>query len=136
MTYIQDEITKAKELNDRDNCEILFIEDYELDYEKFYAQTRLYSMWFKKWLCTDTLVGGTIMFFDDKPFGLTWQECRKCTNHILIFDKEVAAEVRKFMFTMMLPDSDNYHYNFVDPDISEEDLSEIVQGKERYWHGK
>ena len=48
MTYIQDEITKAKELNDRDNCEILFIEDYELDYEKFYAQTRLYSMWFKK----------------------------------------------------------------------------------------
>lgn len=129
MPFIYDKISEAIDKNDRDECDILFVEDHELDWDKWDAQSRLNSMWFDRWLCTDTHVGGKILFFDDKPFALSYQPGRKSDKTIVIFNTVIAEEVKEFMSTMLLPHDIIDSYDIVDMMyFSSDDLENLVYG--------
>ena len=77
MPFILDKINEAAEKNHRDDCDILFVDEYNLDWDKWDEQTQMYSMWYDRWLCTDTHVGGKLLYFGTTPFALTYQSARK-----------------------------------------------------------
>lgn len=129
MPFIYDKISEAIDIDDRDECDILFVDDYELDWDKWSAQSRLCSMWFDRWLCTDTHVGGKILFFDGKPFGLSYHPARKSDKTIVIFDTVIAKEVKEFMISMLLPNDNIDSYNVVNMmHFSADDLQKLVYG--------
>ena len=127
MPYILDKIHEAEKKNDRDECDILFIDDFNLDWDKWTEQSMLYSMWFDKWLCTDTDVGGKILFFGTSPFALSYQSGRKAKTTIVIFDSLIAEQVKLFMQTMLMPVEVSDEYETVDMmHFSENDLEKLV----------
>lgn len=129
MSLFSDLIQQAITMDQRDDGEILFVDDYYLDWDKWTEQTKLYSMWFERWLCTDTHVGGKIMFFYGIPFGLTYQSARKAEKHVVIFNKEVAENVKTFLESMLNPDENIDGYNYVDMSFSSDDLKQLVYGR-------
>lgn len=56
--------------------------------ERYYVQS---------WLCTDTYVGVCIYFFEDQPFAISTQQCRKCEEVFSFFDEALVAKVRLFL---------------------------------------
>ena len=127
MPYILDKLHEAEKKNDRDECDILFIDDFNLDWDKWTEQSMLYSMWFDKWLCTDTHVGGKILFFGTSPFALSYQSGRKAKTTIVIFDLLIAEQVKLFMQTMLMPAEVSDEYEAVDMmSFSEDDLKKLV----------
>lgn len=127
MPYILDKLHEAEKKNDRDECDILFIDDFNLDWDKWTEQSMLYSMWFDKWLCTDTDVGGKILFFGTSPFALSYQSGRKAKTTIVIFDLLIAKQVKLFMQTMLVPAEVSDEYEAVDMmSFSEDDLKKLV----------
>ena len=130
MSYIRKQIEAARASEERDTYTIFYVEEYELDWDKVEKQTRLYSKWFDTWYCTDTWVGGAIVFFDDAPFALTYQGGRKCEKKVMIFDKEVAAKVKEFMRSMVLEEDEEY--DFFDLDTERKDLVDFFYAYERF----
>lgn len=127
MPYILDKIQEASEKNDRDDCDILFVDEFNLDWDKWSDQTMLHSKWFDKWLCTDTHVGGKILFFGQKPFALSYHPARKAEKTIVIFDSITATEVKLFMQTMLLPAEDLDEYETVDMmHFTSDDLRKLI----------
>lgn len=127
MPYILDKIQEASKKNDRDECDILFVDDFDLDWDEWIEQTQLYSMWFDKWLCTDTHVGGKILYFGTSPFALVYHTARKAEKTTVIFDSLIAKQVKLFMQTMLLPTEELDGYRVIDMmHFTEDDLEKLV----------
>lgn len=128
--YIFEKIEEAIAKNDRDlGEEILFVDEFDIDWDKWEGQTQLYSLWYDRWLCTDTHVGGKIMFFDSTPFALVYQSARKAQTVTVIFDKLIAEQVKRFMQTMLQPLEESNDYEVVDMmHFTEDDLKKLVFG--------
>ena len=129
MSFISDLIQEAIDKGQRDDGEILFVDEFYMDWDKWFQQTELYTMWWDQWLCTDTHVGGKIMFFREIPFGLTYQSARKSDKIIVIFDKEVAEVVRTFLQEML--SEDPFGYPVVNMDFSKKDLEQLSYVRNR-----
>lgn len=58
----------------------------------------------ERWLCTDTMVGTAVYFFDDKPVAVSWQSARKNDTELQFFSKEDAVAVREFLYSLVHKD--------------------------------
>jgi hypothetical protein len=127
MTFIEEKIQQARDLKKPwYDSKVLFVEHHDIDYDRWVEQKRVKTMWFETWMCTDTWVGGSIMWFDEIPFALIYQDCRKCTEHVFIFNVHCAERVRKYMRTMLEDDIEMDGYNIVGFDSTREQIAGVI----------
>lgn len=69
------------------------------DYSQLFSK-RLVSYWLTRWMCTDTMVGLRVIYFDGEPAGLYYQAARKSTVEISYLNKDVANEIRQFLLSL------------------------------------
>lgn len=97
-----DKVLKTKENEscaDIDNfSEILGLNFYIGWSEEFDNRVKGYYLW--NWMCTDTVVGGTLYFFDGKPLAFGFQSARKSGETIKFYSKEIAEELRSFIISL------------------------------------
>ena len=67
------------------------------DLDQDWDNPRLTAYRFKEWLCTDTLVGGTILFLDDEPVAQGWQNGRKSYVIYHWFSQDAYDKVLNFL---------------------------------------
>lgn len=53
--------------------------------------------YFIQWLCTDSCVGGSILFFNEEPVAVTSQQGRKCDLNIEWLDEESYYKVYSYI---------------------------------------
>lgn len=81
---------------------------YELDiHDMDYIQDeilsqRLQSFWAGEWLCTDTVVGYKVYFFDNEPVCWSAKTARKSDENFFWFSQEKAEQVRKYLLELQL----------------------------------
>lgn len=87
------------------------------------------AYWFSKWLCTDTMVGGSVIFYQNEPVALTWQNGRKSDTsygwiggketykkissviHALFADQDETSSVMTVTLDDVLPDNIDYTFH-------------------------
>jgi hypothetical protein len=70
------------------------------DYDDDEWNKRVHEHYFISWMCTDTLVGHSIIFFDKKPVLLASQEARKNPKTFEVIDENRAIEFTDFILNM------------------------------------
>jgi len=99
-------------------CDYFNINCFELDQD--IAATKIKSIPFIQWYCTDTYVGAEILLYENKSFACTLQQARKSDIEIIFFDKEVTNEVRNFLLSLLK----NNNTVSINEDILEEELGD------------
>lgn len=61
----------------------------------------LKEYWIFSWLCTDTYVGYSVVFINDKPLALVWQSGRKNDRQYSFVSEEAVDEARNYIFSLM-----------------------------------
>lgn len=92
-------------------------EEFGLDLNGEYSD-RFIMVPYESWLCTDTHVGGFLLFLDDMFVGCSWQDARKSDTEYFWKSKETYTQVREFLIELMPYDSEYFQL------IIEEDLGE------------
>lgn len=107
----------------------LGFDEWDLYDVQDYLQPRLKIYWFSRWLCTDTWVGGRLIFWDGKPLGVLSQFARKSSERYEFIEgsQETLAEIKQFIREKLpIPDrhieyvsfdeeiGDNFHVNYTD----------------------
>lgn len=89
---------------------------YELNVQEVpdIQEERIKAYWIGKWLCTDTEVGYRMYFFDGKPFAFSEQEGRKSDEHFSFFDQALAMEIKEYLVSLLIRESDHLRLNLVD----------------------
>ncbi len=57
---------------------------------------------YASWICTDTRVGGSIIFLDGEPVAATWQSARKDDERYWWFSAEAAAKMRQRLLDIQI----------------------------------
>ena len=70
------------------------------DYDDDQWTSRVHEHYFISWMCTDTLVGHSIIFFDKKPVLLAFQAARKSPKDFEVIDENRAIEFTDFILSM------------------------------------
>lgn len=68
-----------------------------IDYDKFEEANRCSQHWIKRTIDTDTYVGESVLFFDNKPLLLFTSYSRKSKEDIYYLDKELLKEFISFL---------------------------------------
>lgn len=91
------------------------MDDLEIDYgwETLESDiTILYEKAFDQWICWDTLVGKTVLFYRDIPVAITIRPFRKSNTEIYWLGEKQAEMVKKYMLTLLndteVVDNKNY----------------------------
>ena len=73
-------------------------------FDQDWINPRLKAYGFNNWMCTDTIVGGTILYLDDEPVAQGWQTSRK--NNIIYkwFSQKCYDKVRLFLESKVIRD--------------------------------
>lgn len=74
-------------------------------------ETRLTYCYYNSWICTDSLVGIKVWYFDDKPVCISWKPYRKSTETFSWISEEDFNKVK------------DYAYSFYTKDIQCDDIS-------------
>lgn len=61
---------------------------------------RVKSYFILNWMCTDTVVGAKVYFFDDKPLCLGIQTARKSDEQYEFVSQEIADELKSFILSL------------------------------------
>lgn len=64
--------------------------------EDFYQLVKGY--WLIQWYCTDTYVGLEVIFFDDTPVAVTWQNARKSKKEFYFLSDDKLSVLRNYLF--------------------------------------
>lgn len=76
---------------------------HDMDYiEDEILSQRLQSFWAGEWLCTDTVVGYKVYFFDNEPVCWSAKTARKSDEDFFWFSQEKAEQVRKYLLELQL----------------------------------
>lgn len=84
-------------------CQALGLVYWELDTEVFEKERRLTKHWNQKWICTDTLVGDAIYYFDGRPLAYSYQNARKSDENFCFFSDDIAGVVHEYLRSLILP---------------------------------
>lgn len=99
--------------------------DLNVDGLDHYDQERIKSYYLTDWMCTDTVVGARVYFFDDVPCCISMQDGRKSDEHFSWFSKEIATKVRMYLFSLLMEESDNLNIDITDPNEEYEPIFKI-----------
>lgn len=67
-----------------------------------------------EWMCTDTMVGLYVYFFDNEQVAMSYQPARKSDVTITWFSEEKAKEVKDFIVTLAYDLDDSLRINVAD----------------------
>lgn len=70
-----------------------------LDYDE--SNSRITEAYYKKWLCTDTWVGGKVYFLDEEAVAISWQPARKSKEEIYWLSRELALKTKEYLATLV-----------------------------------
>lgn len=113
---IANKIDKSKENEDWiDITE--FAREFDIDLD-WVEQDRVKAFWFGKWLCTDTIVGYKMYFFDDKPIAFSFQRGRKWDEEMRWFSEDSAKQVKDYLITLITEKDEELNIDICD--INEE----------------
>jgi len=83
--------------------EQLEIYRYSIDWPED-EDSRITCYWFVNWICTDTMVGGRVYFFDGEPAAISFQDARKNDENFEWISKDMWKKVFDYMMTFYLKD--------------------------------
>lgn len=83
-----------------DLCEELGVNSWDIDQTILENDGRLTKHWNQKWMCTDTMVGDAIYYFDCKALAYSHQDARKSDEHFHFFSKEVALDAQAYLMSL------------------------------------
>jgi hypothetical protein len=82
---------------------------------------RLKSYFFKKWYCTDTLVGAEAHFLDDKLVAISFQAARKSSKDFYFINKKSSNKLRNYLLSLLESNND-HHLQYVDDASLDEEI--------------
>lgn len=68
-------------------------------------QNRITAYWIGNWYCTDSWVGYTMYFFDNKPMAFSSQLGRKCDEDFHWFSLEIAEKVKEYLVSLIVEEN-------------------------------
>lgn len=77
---------------------------YEVDYEVF--QSAVKTFWIKKWLCTDTYVGYSVIVLNGEPVAVTRQTARKNDKDVFFLSADHASKMHSWLIEQVKTDFD------------------------------
>lgn len=93
-----------------DFLRIFDIEDYtmyssEFDTDRF--ESRISHRYINKWICTDTIVGISVVYFDSEPVAIGFRPFRRSDCNYMFLSTEVAMQVRDFVHSCLTVEMSN-----------------------------
>jgi hypothetical protein len=92
---------KDKWFDASDLCEQLGVNSWDVDQCVLEDDGRITKHWHQKWLCTDTIVGDAIYYFDRKPLAYSYQPARKSDEIFHFFSKEIALAAQTYLMSLI-----------------------------------
>ena len=82
-------------------------------------QDRLKAYWAGSHICTDTMVGVRVYFFDDEPCAISCQDARKNDEIFEWVSHEVVTKVKAWIMTLLIDDKPTYTLMDMNQEIGE-----------------
>lgn len=107
--YVESEVDRG--VSDyEDFLKIFDIQEYamynsEFDSEKF--ESRISHRYINKWICTDTEVGVSVVYFDSTLVAIGFRPYRKSDCNYMFLSTEIAMQVRDFVHSCLKVEMNN-----------------------------
>ncbi len=82
-----------------------------------------------KWICTDTWVGLTAYFYQDKPVAVSFQPARKSDTTVLFVSNEAAETMRTYILSLM-DEKEKYSPSIIGIDEEIDDFYTVDYGEQ------
>lgn len=114
-------------------CQDLDINYYDLDHDWSQIDKRFSHVIFDSWMCWDTPVGKSLVFFDGDPVAITSQTARKSDVEVFWLGRKNAIRIREFLLSLISFDFDQSCEFIGTETLIPIEGAEI--GDSRSWHG-
>lgn len=78
--------------------------DLGIYHMEYVEQDRITSYFFASWMCTDTVVGYRVYFFDDVPVMVSTQTARKSDEEYAWISRDYAQQVKEYLLSLLHED--------------------------------
>lgn len=95
----------VKDISFQEMCEEFEIYDWIYQDDK---NIRLTYCYYHQWICTDTLVGIRVWYFDNKPVCISWKPYRKYDETFAWINNESYEKVKEYAFSLINIPETNY----------------------------